>query len=118
MMVASKMAATRKSKRKNNENFAQEVTLVLVFIVFALTFISLFLNLSILDSVREPLVSPTPSPVNLDKNILSEIRQLNFFSQCVVDSNSIRNIDLPIDDDSSRRVLILTLICPELQGVN
>ncbi len=49
--------------------------------------------------------------------ILTELRALNLFSQCIIDVNSIQSGELPIDDAGGfRRVSIIPLICPELQG--
>lgn len=49
------------------------------------------------------------------QSILNEILELNLFSQCTIDTNSIRTVEVPIDNAGAfRRVSLITLICPEL----
>lgn len=48
--------------------------------------------------------------------ILSEIWELNLFSQCTIDTNSLRTVEVPIDNAGAfRRVSLITLVCPELK---
>ncbi|KKL98921.1 hypothetical protein LCGC14_1819560 [marine sediment metagenome] len=52
---------------------------------------------------------------NNQQVILDEIQKLNLFSQCTIDTNSIRTVEVPIDNAGAfRRVSLITLICPEL----
>ena len=47
--------------------------------------------------------------------ILNEIQKLNLFSQCAIDTNSIRTVEVPLDNAGAfRRVSLITLVCPEL----
>lgn len=82
---------------------------------------------SVLDA---KVLTPTPSSdVNSfeehlalagnQQTILREIQELNLLSDCVIDTENIRNGEIPIDDQGGfRKVSVVPLVCPRLAGVD
>lgn len=55
--------------------------------------------------------------VNNQLVILRELRALNLLSDCTIDTENIRSGEIPIDNQGGfRRVSIVQVVCPELQG--
>lgn len=90
----------------------------------------LLLVLIVADTIPEPVGVVEDSNVSVSdftlehaqlalnqQAILNEVRLANQFRDCIVDVNGISSGELPIDNAGGfRRVSIVPLICPEIQG--
>ncbi|KKN11411.1 hypothetical protein LCGC14_1026930 [marine sediment metagenome] len=128
MAIISKSGGLKMYSDNNAKLLILLILLLLGFIVI-LQFRSLDINNSISETVEDGyynlVVAPEPPDGNFTEQhfalatnqslIMNELQELNFLGDCIIDSNSIRNGELPIDNQGGfRRVSLITLICPEV----
>ena len=54
-----------------------------------------------------------------NNRLVAAVTNLSFLNNCTIDVNSIRNVDIPIDAQGTfRRVSVIQLICPPIQGIS
>lgn len=118
-------------KLHSDTNYKLLIALILLLLgsLIVLQFRSLSVSESISKAVESAdyniTVTPNPPDGNFTEEhsaladnqqfILNEIQELNLFSQCTIDTNSIRTVEVAIDNAGTfRRVSLITLICPEI----
>ncbi len=53
-----------------------------------------------------------------NNRLVAAVTNLSFLNNCTVDINSIRNVNIPIDDQGTfQRRSIIQLVCPAIEGV-
>ena len=53
-----------------------------------------------------------------NNRLVAAVTNLSFLNNCIIDANTIRTINIPLDNEGTfRRVSIIQLICPPIQGV-
>ena len=97
---------------KKNDRYV--LTATIIFVILALLAIVTSLNIVFdrLDVLEAPTEAITPSPVNLDENILREVRAGNLYLGCVPDTNSFTPYQLPLGNGLSQNRVKLIIDCP------